>query len=147
MRQVKKKHRSVFRHLLFMILYQYEVQKGHTTIDEILDGFLKNKNNRYIKALRERAKEIVSCVDFLDSIIDKYSEYPPERIQLSDRIILRMALFDMIYNHIPEEIAISEALKIANKFSNPLSAKFINGLLGRFVREGLTRENGENKGE
>ena len=130
-----------------MILYQYEVQKEHTTIDEILDGFLKNKNNRYVKALRERAREIVGCTDVLDSIIDKYSEYPPDRIQLSDRIILRIALFDMIYNHIPEEIAISEALKIANKFSNPLSTKFINGLLGRFVREELSRDNRESKGE
>jgi N utilization substance protein B len=118
-----------------MVLYQYEFLKEHTSLDDVLEGFLKNKKNRFFNALINRAKEIVNMASILDKFIEEFSEYPIEKLQAADKVIMRIALFDILYNNIPPEIAISEAVKLANRFSSTGSCKFVNGVLGRFVKE------------
>ncbi len=130
----KRGFRSVFRELLLSLLYQWEFRKDAESIEDVMQSFIKNKRHRFINALSERAKEIVSVMDELDIILRNNMEYPFDKVDLIDKLILRIAVFEMLYKGIPPEISISEAIKLSRKFSSPNSYKFINGVLAQVVK-------------
>ena len=50
--------------------------------------------------------------------------------------IMRVAMFEILYmQDIPDKAAINEAVEIAKKYETPETVKFINGILGSFVRQ------------
>lgn len=65
-----------------------------------------------------------------------------ERMATVDRNILRLAIYEL--NHrpdIPANIVVNEAVELAKRFGEDDSGKFINGILGEYVR-GLQRTDG-----
>ncbi len=130
----KKGYRSVFRELLLSILYQWEFRKDYESIDEIMDSFMKNRRNRFVKALKERAREFVEVNDELEAIIRNNSHYPYEKMEIMDKLILKIAIFEMLYKGLPPEISISEAVKLSRKFSSPNSYKFVHGVLAEVYK-------------
>ena len=48
---------------------------------------------------------------------------------------MRVAMYEMLYMaDIPAGVAINEAVEIAKNYESPEVVKFINGILGSFVR-------------
>jgi len=59
-----------------------------------------------------------------------------ERISAVDRIILEIALFELLEcPEVPEKVIIDEAIEIAHRFSSEKAGSFVNGLLDRLARE------------
>lgn len=53
-----------------------------------------------------------------------------ERLDVTDRNILRIAVYEMIHcDDVPPEVAINEAVEIAKRFSADDSPAFVNGVL------------------
>lgn len=51
---------------------------------------------------------------------------------------MRVAMYEILYMpDIPNGAAINEALEIAKKYETPETVKFMNGILGSFVRQEL----------
>lgn len=94
----------------------------------------------------EYIKGIVSGVSVhapeLDGYIAKYARgWKFERIPLVASAIMRVAMFEVLYrDDIPNSVAINEAVEIAKKYETPQTVKFINGILGSFVRGEITNE-------
>ena len=58
-----------------------------------------------------------------------------ERIPLVAAAIMRLAMFEILYMpDIPNGAAINEAVEIAKKYESPEVVRFVNGILGSFVR-------------
>ena len=58
------------------------------------------------------------------------------RIALIDRMLLRMAICELLYfPDIPPKVSINEAIEIAKEFSTAGSGKFINGILDAILSE------------
>ena len=58
-----------------------------------------------------------------------------ERIPLVAGAIMRVAMYEILYMpEIPNGASINEALEIAKKYEEPDVVRFINGILGSFVR-------------
>ncbi len=76
----------------------------------------------------------------LDGYIAKYARgWKFERIPLVAGAIMRVAMYEAMYrDDIDVAVAINEAVEIAKKYETPETVKFINGILGSFVREELT---------
>lgn len=72
----------------------------------------------------------------LDQYIEKYSKgWRFERIPLVAGAIMRLAMYEILYMpEIPNGAAINEAVEIAKKYENADVVRFINGVLGAFVR-------------
>lgn len=72
----------------------------------------------------------------LDRYIEKYSKgWRFERIPLVAGAIMRLAMYEILYMpEIPDGAAINEAVEIAKKYEEPDVVRFINGILGTFVR-------------
>ena len=59
-----------------------------------------------------------------------------DRITLIDKLILRMALVEMIYiEEVPPKVSIAEGVEIAKQFSTEDSSSFINGILDAVYNE------------
>jgi N utilization substance protein B len=73
----------------------------------------------------------------LDRLIEQYSEHwRLDRINMIDRNILRMALFELLYcEEIPPKVTINEAIDLGKRFGSEDSGSFINGILDRIQNE------------
>ena len=59
-----------------------------------------------------------------------------DRIPLLDRVIIKIALCEMLYiPDIPPQVSINEALEISKQFSSEKSKRFINGILDCIFKE------------
>ncbi len=85
----------------------------------------------------EYARELVVGVDShrekIDEIINTYSEgWDMDRMPGIDRNILRIAIFEILWNsEVDDNVAISQAVEMANELSTVDSGKYVNGVLGR----------------
>ena len=74
----------------------------------------------------------------LDDKITQYlkSGWTLDRLTLVEKNILRLGLYELLeYDETPQLVAVNEAIKLAKKFSDEKSSKFINGILSQFVTE------------
>ncbi len=73
----------------------------------------------------------------LDGYIAKYARgWSFARIPLVASAVMRVAMYEILYMpDIPNGAAINEAVEIAKRYETPETVKFINGILGSFVRE------------
>ena len=80
--------------------------------------------------LRNLVLKTVRDSDSIDELIARKAfKWDLERIALLDRIILRLAIAEMLHTDIPTKVSINEAIEIAKKYSTENSGKFVNGIL------------------
>jgi len=82
-------------------------------------------------------KGVVENQPYLDSVIDRYTiEWQLERIAPVERNILRIALYEMLCtDDTPPAVAINEALEVAKIYGGDDSPRFLNGILGKVLKE------------
>lgn len=82
---------------------------------------------------------IVGKSEELDGWIVKYApEWPLEQITLTDRNVLRVGIYELLFGNreeVPPKVAINEAIELAKNFGGESSGKFINGVLGAIYKE------------
>ncbi|ARC56923.1 hypothetical protein AS850_07510 [Frondihabitans sp. 762G35] len=71
----------------------------------------------------------------IDELIETYSQgWSLQRMPTIDRAILRIGIWELTHNEeIPDAVAISEAVELAQSLSTDDSASFVNGLLARIA--------------
>lgn len=134
------------------ILY-FEKLFRDDSIDEIFEitkeaGDLDD-NLRISEKSRKLAVKIDEKSDELDKIIESYSKKRSiDRIAKINLAILRLALYEAIYeDNIPVNVAISEAVALAQKYAREPDIAFINGVLGAFSRSNSAQEKPADKNE
>ena len=131
----------------------YELSFSDRPIDELLDerltaetfATLAEEDELYKEApnakqadyIRRLVKGVDEHAAELDGYIAKYAKgWSFARIPLVASAIMRVALYEMLYMpEIPNGAAINEAVEIAKKYETPETVKFMNGILGSFVRQ------------
>src|ERR1700687_2816511 len=75
-------------------------------------------------------------LDALDERIRSRAEHwRIARMAIVDRNILRLAVYEFLYEPTPRTVAINEALEIARRFSTYEATQFINGILDAIKRD------------
>lgn len=64
-----------------------------------------------------------------DRIRSRAEHWRISRMAIVDRNILRLAVYEFLYEPTPRTVAINEALEIARRFSTYEATQFINGIL------------------
>ena len=62
-----------------------------------------------------------------------------DRMAATDRNILRLAAFEILYTDTPGRVAINEALELAKRYGSSQSPQFVNGVLDRVLHD-LSRD-------
>jgi N utilization substance protein B len=82
---------------------------------------------------------VTSHLPQLNQIIEKTApEWPLEQITIIDRNVLRIGLYELLFedkSEVPPKVAINEAIELAKNFGGESSGKFINGVLGTVYKE------------
>ena len=128
--------RSTSRRLAMQAVYQAEV--SGIGIDEALKNLLEEE--KYIPETVEFAQKLARAawdkIKENDKIIEKLSvDWPLDRIGKVDHSILRLALYEIDAGETPASVVIDEAVELAKKYSSREAAKFINGILGSYLRK------------
>ena len=82
------------------------------------------------------ALQTLSNLELLDERIRSRAEHwLISRMAVVDRNILRLAVYEFLYEPTPRTVAINEALEIARRFSTYEATQFINGILDAIKRD------------
>ena len=91
------------------------------------------------KFICDLVKGVKNHLPEIDKIISKAApEWPIEQITIIDRNVLRIGLYELLYENkeeVPPKVAINEAIELAKSFGGDNSSKFINGVLGTVYKE------------
>ena len=125
------------REFALQALYQLNITKQDVTalLTQFQEHFLPDgKADEFLRRLVLGVLE--HCVE-LDRLIERYSEnWRLDRINVIDRNILRMALFELLYcEDIPPKVTINEAIDLGKRYGSEDSGSFINGILDRIQNE------------
>lgn len=73
----------------------------------------------------------------IDEILGEYAEgWSIARMPGVDRAVLRLGIYELLWrSDVPSAVAIDEAVELAKSLSTDESPRFVNGLLGRVLRD------------
>ena len=138
------RHRA--REAAVQMLYQWEV--GKVSMFEVgqtfwTDGPLESEAlPDDLRAFATRlAMGVAGTVTDLDPLIGQAADnWRIERMNVLDRLILRLAVYEFVHEpETPGKVIINEALELARTFSTDDAVRFIYGVLDA-VRRSLSRE-------
>ena len=118
------------RELLLQALYQKEISGISNT--EVMKQ-LKERNKKYdLSDLNIVLKGIKQNKQAIDRMIEKNSKLELKDIGEIELSILRSMLFEMQQKTVDRSISLSEAIRLAKKYGQDSSYKFINAILDKF---------------
>lgn len=81
-------------------------------------------------------EDIVSKLPEIDKLIARSApDRPIGQINQIDLSILRLATFELIIKKEPVKVIIDEAVELGKEYGSDSSSKFINGVLGKIVKD------------
>lgn len=122
--------RRAGRRTALFLLYQWDVtgQPLASLYEGRVDDFA-----------RTTAEAVAAQAPQLDERITAASEgWTANRLGAIERNILRIALYELDGDDVPDEVAIDEAVTLAKRYATDDAARLVNGILGRIVRERVT---------
>lgn len=134
--------RHLARSIALQTLYEWDF---YGKKNDIVPKLLERNVEEFGPGLddKEFPKQLVDGVlgrlEAIDKIIVKAApEWPIEQINIVDRNILRLGLYELLYvsrEEVPPKVAINEAIELAKSFGGESSGRFVNGVLGTVYRE------------
>ncbi|MDP2656548.1 MAG: transcription antitermination factor NusB [bacterium] len=133
-------NRYLSRTLALQTLYQWDFNGVHdAVVDEVLsynfEEFAPDFDDEHFA--QKLVKGVIAHKEEINPLIIQYApEWPLEQITVIDRNILRLGIYEMLYDQdIPARVAINEAIELAKAYGGPSSSKFVNGVLGSIYKD------------
>lgn len=118
------------RELAVQMLYQWELSEE--PVADVIESFSRlGDAPAEARELSQRLLEgTIRHLEEIDSLISKHAEHwKLPRMAAVDRNILRLAIYEFLYEDVPKRVVINEALEVTKRFSGPEAVQFINGVL------------------
>ena len=137
--------RRIARILAVQSLYAYEIyllNQSKIDLEKLLLFDWDNKANKKAKEfasyLIKGALEHIAEID--QEIIPNLSGWIWERISITNKVILRVSLFQLLKDkNIPSRVVINEAVDLAKLFSTEEDPKFINAILDKIIKNYVSK--------
>jgi len=132
----KQKRQSRIITLQIIYAHEFEGSDLNDTCEFMLD-----KGNPPLENIIKYGKQLSNLIFQHTIEVDKLirnrsKNWDFDRITIIDKLILRMALVEMIYvDEVPLKVSIAEGVEIAKQFSTEDSSSFINGILDSVYNE------------
>lgn len=117
------------RELVMQALYQKEMTGSSNT--DLVKQFKQNYKNLNLKSFETCLKEIKRNILDIDSIIEKHTNINFDQISKIELAILKQAIYEIRNSDLDKPIIISEAIRLAKRFGQDSSHKFVNALLDK----------------
>ena len=131
-------NRSLAREETFKLLYSLEIQKED--LKEQTEIYIENaeisdeNTKKYMSAIVEGIENNIKDIE------NKISEnlkkdWKIERISKINLVLLKLAIYEILYTETPFKVVINEVVELAKKYGDDTSPNFINGILASIVKE------------
>ena len=131
----KYKQELKTRECLVQAIYQYIFQESN--LNSLIDQFLKENTPKKISFnyFKKRLENIFEHSDDLKSITRSTKKTNGENIEKIDEAIIWLGIVEIRANELDHPIVIDECIRLAKKFSNPNSYKFVNAKLDEWLNK------------
>jgi N utilization substance protein B len=132
------RHRA--RELALKVLFQLE----HSPEDdrqEALDYHAADERAApdVVRFAGELVEGVLANQEELDDTIQRAStNWRLDQMGRVDRVVLRMAVYEIAARKVPVRAAINESIELAKTFSGDESGRFVNGILGKVAETAAT---------
>ena len=129
--------RSRAREVVTQVLYEDDLNPDRSP--EIADQFLCSRlpgDQELIDFARSLLAGVRKHRVEIDRLlVERADNWTLERMAVTDRNILRLGAYEMLYGGTPERVAINEAVELAKRYGAKQSPHFVNGVLDRFMHK------------
>ena len=131
----KYKQELKTRECLVQAIYQFIFQESN--LNSLIDQFLKENTPKKISFnyFKKRLENIFEHSDDLKSITRSTNKINGENIEKIDEAIIWLGIIEIRANELDHPIVIDECIRLAKKFSNPNSYKFVNAKLDEWLKK------------
>ncbi len=139
--------RRLAREMTVQSLYQMEMNE--VSAEEAVNMVLEEANhdneanmeitdeNNLKQFVIELVEETYKIKEYIDNMLAQYLKgYQMDRLSRVDRQVLRLAAYEMVFREdVPPKVVINEAIELSKHFGMEDSGKFVNGVLGKMIKE------------
>ena len=128
--------RSRAREIALQLLYQEDINADQA--EDVRLRFLHGRL-QYNRKLIKFAQSLIDGVQQHRETIDRALELTARNWRLSrmaatDRNVLRLGAFEILFGDTPDRVAVNEAIELAKRYGTNNSAQFVNGVLDRLMK-------------
>lgn len=128
--------------MALQMLYQLDLNPdvpADTVRELIVDRLRDESLSRFAWSL---FSGVMECRPALDARIETIAaNWSLKRMAPTDRNVLRLGAFELLYTDTPPRVAIDEALELAKRYGTAQSSQFVNGILDRLIPGGGRKSN------
>ena len=129
-----KKNTSPVRSRDKVLQSLYEIELGGSTVEEILEDKIIQKNYPHFKDLLIGVTESISE---LDDLLQKIMERDLSGLDPIERNALRLAIYEMLHSDLDKPIIINESIRLTKKYGAEDGYKFVNAVLDKALKTNL----------
>ena len=138
---LRRKSRELFVQTFYALLHtdtdQYlqhldYINKYEEILSDLaVDNEIANNSSIY-KFAESMLKNIFPKIDEIDEVIhNNIGEYKVENLGMLEMIILRMAIYEILFEKTPAAVVINEAVEITKKYCAEKSPSLLNAILDK----------------
>ncbi len=120
------------REKAFQALYQLDINEvaNYEQLLRVIEEEVDPYARKLVSGVFDKRNELDEAID------EKLEKWSFSRIGTVEKTVLRIAVYEMLYDdEVPEKVSINEAVDLAKRFNEEQSGKFINGILSKFITE------------
>lgn len=131
--------RSAMRELAFQMIYGLEMQKEEDNQEQV-DIFVESNeitDEKAIQYLKNIQKGLVENGETIHTLIENNlkENWSLNRVSKINLSLIKIAIYEMLYQNLPYKVAINEVVELAKKYSDESAPVFINGILASVVKD------------
>mgnify|MGYP001331190942 CR=1 FL=1 len=120
------------REKAFQALYQLDINEvaNYEQLLRVIEEEVDPYARKLVSGVFDKRNELDEAID------EKLEKWSFSRIGTVEKTVLRIAVYEMLYDdEVPEKVSVNEAVDLAKRFNEEQSGKFINGILSKFITE------------
>jgi len=128
--------RSRAREVALQVLYQDDFRSAteRSSDGAFLRGRLASEDLvAFARSLIQGVRRNLGEIDA--ELTQKADNWSLHRMAATDRNVLRLGAYEILYCDTPNRVAINEAIELAKRFGSAQSAQFVNGVLDQLFDE------------
>lgn len=125
------KTRSELREKAMVILYQIDIMQNNK-VDFNIENLISENLEVDNEFVRNIVYGVTTHMDDINELANKnMKDWSIDRIDKTGAAILRMGIYELLYEDTPNIVAINEAIELAKKYSDDNVRKIINAVLDK----------------
>ena len=109
----------------------YELELGGEELKEVLKNHSSEKSNKFYK---EILQGVSKNLEGFDETIQDHVDRPIQQLDVIEKNILRISLYELKKKELDSSIIINEAIRMAKKYGSIEGYKLVNAVLYKIIK-------------